>query len=503
MHRALEITEIISLIVSNFDTASYNSWLHTSTTNPRPTLAALARCRIFHEEAVGMLWAQQNTLGNLMRCLAVSGLWNRVKYYARYVKELTVDLFAADVLKFIIELIRHTVAPGDYLLPNLQSLSWMASTRKNFPDIDLFLAPRLTSIQLVFPGFDEQYLAVLRTISNSRSNLTSIQISFHKEDPLSPNIQSSFSNFVCCFQSLNSPILHTAIDAESIIHLGRIPSLERLVLSPADSSSLAQLPESELFPNLRVQFGCTGQSHNLEYLTGLARSWAQSPLRWFDVDIRIALDTPPPSSSFEELFCALSEHCSHEAFRELSLCISVHPHPALDPTTCLAFGRVLAPLLPFFALEDVYIIFPDGYRSNDEDILALASSWPKLKRLLLVGHDELQPCEATLNSLLSLAKYCPDLDTLILNFDATSIPALDGEIVIQSALKVLNVECCLIRNAEEVARFISSLFPKVSEFGDLMDEDDIEDLEDRGAGFLAQLECHKLWKEVKEILTGR
>ncbi|KAK7065123.1 hypothetical protein R3P38DRAFT_2757688 [Favolaschia claudopus] len=424
-----------------------------------------------------------------MNGLGQSGLWNRVQYYGRYVngidqmrqarhplmcravafgiysyvKELTVDLFAADVLKFIIELIRHTVAPGDYLLPNLQSLSWMASTRKNFPDIDLFLGPRVTSIALVFPGFDEQYLAVLKTISNSRPNLTSIQISFHREDPLSPNIQSSFSNFVCCFQSLNSLILHTATDAGSIIHLGRIPSLERLVLSPADnSSSLAQSPESELFPNLRV-FGCTGQSHNLEYLTGLARSWAQSPLRWFDVDI--ALDTPPPSSSFEALFCALSEHCSHEAFRELSLCISVHPHPALDPT-CRAFGRVLAPLLPFFALEDVYIIFPDGYRFSDEDILGLASSWPKLKRLLLLHSSHCSPWQ-------NIAPIW--IPTLILNFDATSIPALDGEIVIQSdALMVLNVECCLIRNAEEVARFISSLFPKVSEFGDLMDEDDIE-----------------------------
>ncbi|KAK7008545.1 hypothetical protein R3P38DRAFT_1606670 [Favolaschia claudopus] len=67
MHRALEIPEIPPMIVSHFNPDNYE--LGSEENIDSPTLAALARCRVFHEAAVNQLWKKQETLVNLIRCL--------------------------------------------------------------------------------------------------------------------------------------------------------------------------------------------------------------------------------------------------------------------------------------------------------------------------------------------------------------------------------------------------------------------------------------------------
>ncbi|KAK7065096.1 hypothetical protein R3P38DRAFT_2827880 [Favolaschia claudopus] len=513
MHRALEITEIVSSVVSA---------CHSEPWGSLGRLTALARCRIFHEDAVDLLWQDQLTILNLIRCLPDDVVtvknqgnsfelifhrtphpsdWARVLYYGRRVRMCAIDYTLNGGVKKVFQVLR-TRASGDYLLPNLVELRWRpVYCIESYTDIDLFLGPMISSISIFWLSAST---SVLDTILRTRPSISTVQIYDILRgktvcDQLA--LQSRFSSFACSLPNLTSLSLDICVDTEAILHLGKVPHLKRLVLGPPAHASSFVFPSTlpaNLFPDLEI-FSFTGKDEGIVYLTTLLRSWANPPLESFRIVLQCK--SHPTSASIDELLRAVSEHCSHDALQRIHLGIHVPADQGRNDGQYALTGRALRHLLPCFSFTDVSFHLSGGYRVDDHDILMMAMAWPKLRRLRFRGNTDRQSCDATLQALISLAKHCRNLNTLELTFDATCIPALPPhEQLLYPPLTTLNVGDSLIVDAQGVAGFIYVLLPRILELKTSVENDDLDDLEDRGPGFAERLVCHKMWKSVEERL---
>ncbi|KAK7007858.1 hypothetical protein R3P38DRAFT_3281047 [Favolaschia claudopus] len=513
MHRALEITEIVSSIVSECQSDPWSSF---------GGLAALARCQIFHEQAMDLLWKDQVTILNLIRCLPDDVLtvknqghsyelifhrnphpsdWTRVLYYGRRVRSCGIDHTLGGGVKKVFQVLR-TRASGDYLLPNLVELRWRpVYSIESYTDIDLFLGPMVSSISIFWLSAPT---SVLDTIVRTRPSISTVRIYDIIRGETLPEqlaLQSRFSSFACSLPNLTSLSLDICVDTEAILHLGKVPHLKRLVLGPPAHPRSSLVPSTlptDLFPDLEI-FSFTGKDEGLVYLTTLVRSWANPPLESFRIVLRCK--SHPTSASVNELLCAVSEHCSHDALQRINLGIHVPADQGRNNERVALTGRAIQHLLPCSFFTDVTFHLSAGYRVDDHDILMMAMAWPKLRRLRFTGNADRQSCDASLQALISLAKHCRDLNILVLTFDATRIPPLPPhEQLLYPPLTTFDVGDSLIVDAQGVAGFIYTLFPSISELETSLENDDLNDLEDRSPEFAERLVCHKVWKAVEERL---
>ncbi|KAK7007781.1 hypothetical protein R3P38DRAFT_3026203 [Favolaschia claudopus] len=461
MHRALEIPEIPPMIVSHFDPDNYE--LGSGENIDSPTLAALARCRVFHEAAVNQLWKKQETLVNLIRCLPEdisnikdleeSDLVFHPDYYGRRVKICTIGQVLLCDLAAVMKFLRYRDV-NNYLLPNLVELHWQPVFTDALLDIELVLGPRLSHLSVILPSgkLAEQFFA---TISRTRPSLTSIQLQVDINS-VDATWQSILSRFVCSFPTLTSLYLTSAIDADAILHLGELGGFKSLRFDMHDASFLpAGLPRGQIFQDLSV-FAFTepsGVASSLDLVTSLVQSWDRSPLTSFKID----LESSPSATSLEALFRALSEHCSHDALHTIEITLSCIQIP---DTKFLVSSRGWTHLLMFPNLSSVQLLC--RYRFDDEDMHAMATAWPELKTLELMSPRQNDP-SITLRALLFFARHCPKLESLQICLDARTVPSLaldDEPYPLHPALRRLFMEESLITQA--VAAFISCLFPNSS-----------------------------------------
>ncbi|KAK7027639.1 hypothetical protein R3P38DRAFT_946621 [Favolaschia claudopus] len=152
MHRALNIAEIVHLIfahlISPVGPLSHPHDPSRETPQHNGSLAALARtCTRFRDPALDLLWREQNTLTNLLRCLGPAHLWEgpldvhespqrrvfRIKgsiqsadcqsllAHACRIRRLSLNLEQMTICgDSVFDMIREL--PRDFLCPNLTSL---------------------------------------------------------------------------------------------------------------------------------------------------------------------------------------------------------------------------------------------------------------------------------------------------------------------------------------------------------------------------------------------
>ncbi|KAF7367899.1 hypothetical protein MSAN_00854700 [Mycena sanguinolenta] len=240
MNRALDISEIVQVIVSQLDDPRTRG---IAGTGRMFQLAALAQCRIFHEPALDALWRQKNTIRNLFNCMS-DGLWacevvdatptmwlrrpiqvadwDRALHYSHRIKSLGLQMHGRESLSEVVEAARATF-PGDYLLPQLESLHWNPGKTSESLDIDLFLGPRITSKTLA--GLRIQDLPILETLSHRFPGLSKVLIgwsAFHGNSPIWGTMpvdftayrkgETAFSLFAHGLQNVRSLRLDTGID---------------------------------------------------------------------------------------------------------------------------------------------------------------------------------------------------------------------------------------------------------------------------------------------------
>jgi hypothetical protein len=311
-----------------------------------------------------------------------------------------------------------------------------------------------------------------------------------------PETQNALSVFVHGLRNIRSLHLESGIDAGAIMHIGGLSTLETLHISPPITPfSPAGLPEGSLFHHLRsASFWCL-HDRQLATIASFVRSWAYSPLRSFAIKSYRYMT----ADETEELYSALSAHCSHDTLKTLKFTV----RSFLGRITASEYtipGRALKPLFCFTNLVTVCIRSANGYLLDDEIMAELAAAWPRIEELRLEVHDHLHPC-GTLLGLQALARHCLNLHTLELTLDASSVPLSHPDPCPKHpALVKLDVGYSLISNAFDVARFLSATFPNVTQ---ILTEFDSEDFEDEGSTdshYAVQAEYHELWKEVKILL---
>ncbi|KAF7338982.1 hypothetical protein MVEN_01974400 [Mycena venus] len=303
-------------------------------------------------------------------------------------------------------------------------------------------------------------------------------------------------------QCLRTLRLDTGIDIGAIAQIGRLSSLQTLHLVPSIGPlSLAGLPQGGLFHHLRSFSFRSSLDRGIQFVTQFVRSWANPPLRSFEVEY----GSFPTAAASEELYRALSHHCSLNALETLKVEMPDDDTPAEEQY--IISGQAVKLLFCFTSLKIVSIISPAGFLLDDATITELASAWPQIEELHLAAHDHMHQCGSLL-ALHAFARHCPNLRSLELSFDALSVPPPDQELyrrqqLLHPALTKLNVAFSLISHAFSVARFISATFFNVTELVTALEDHGIQDVDEAAnPRYAAQMRCHILWKDVEELLPG-
>lgn len=130
----------------------------------------------------------------------------------------------------------------------------------------------------------------------------------------------------------------------------------------------------------------------------------------------------------------------------------------------------LHPLFTFSILTHLTLGCRQGFLLNDLQMRELAMAWPLMEKLVLgTTHHEAdheppeRPHTATIQSLVSLARYCPRLRYLAFDFDATSVVYDEDSMrdVRQFSLTDLTVELSPIKKARVVTALLSAMFPNL------------------------------------------
>ncbi|KAF7353343.1 hypothetical protein MSAN_01522600 [Mycena sanguinolenta] len=221
--------------------------------SPRPrvreSLYSLAQvCRIFSDPALDLLWARQNTLGNILLCMPmdlwqVTGAgrrrffrarraiepqdWVRFHVYAPRIRFLSLSNFRFDVAEDtwspVFEMLSAAI-DTPHIFPNLRMI-WWSVTDPWFSYVHLFLCPTIKS--LVLRGLKTPaHLALLPTLPQRCPLVTSITLR------MAPQLQVSChprSLMVCGMMFLEKLDIGS-IDQNAFEHLSRLATLKTLII---------------------------------------------------------------------------------------------------------------------------------------------------------------------------------------------------------------------------------------------------------------------------------
>ena len=130
--------------------------------------------------------------------------------------------------------------------------------------------------------------------------------------------------------------------------------------------------------------------------------------------------------------------------------------------TALAFD-VASQLFVFRNLTDLILRSWGGFVFEDEHFDSLARAFPNLQHLELLEEDESYRHETSIYALIPLARHCPRLHFLTMDFHADEYTYEEHETrgITQRCLTHLNVCYSPISSARITAAFLSALFPNL------------------------------------------
>ncbi|KAJ7171369.1 hypothetical protein C8R46DRAFT_1088249 [Mycena filopes] len=476
MHQALQIPEILSLILGS---------LHTRPkSNSIRALAAAARtCRAFSEPALDILWEEQSTIMHVLDCIPGqvflrSGFdeggrnfevtltrellpedWERPLFYARRVKEFTLfdwDTCPVEALETLL-----LCFPQPCVFPNLRTMGWRSSEPETLPYVRLFLGPRLRTLRL---GLCQSmgHLSLLPIIAAQCPLLSDLHINFCDE---LVSMRHGTSSLVARLHRL-STLMVPNLDRVSLEHLGQLPAFNSLTLfaqGPLPASSRSTPSMEPLFTALEyLEISVTDETAVGDVLALLA----SAPI----VDLTISFPELTRGRAIAECYASIAKHCSHETLT--TICMGETFPPPVYPNAeqiarHVVHGAQLLPLFSFKKLKQIGLGAPVGFDVDDATAAQMARSWPAATSISFTSTDFVHiPSRATLAGLLPFAEHCPRLTALILALDASVVPKqnpshrVDRRLV-HKKLTTLGVESAPINKPLDVAGFLSSAFPNL------------------------------------------
>ncbi|KAJ7440274.1 hypothetical protein B0H11DRAFT_2292953 [Mycena galericulata] len=495
MHRSLIIPEIVELIFT-----------HLRGDNPgelvlnQKYFAYLARtCRAFQHPALDILWSEQDTLQNVLKCLP-SHLWElkrektlvtigsgpdaRSNSYWKTVLRLIEPIRPADwniPLKYarrirVLKLphqwqsgpsaapssaVFDTIAaslPQDHLCPNLRDISLDLVDTSLFPYIHLLLGRKIIAVKISFPNEDSESLPqLLPTLKPCLSELKRLTLTDDHDD------------FYLDCRTVSDIVMHLGrieeltvdkLNRKAFEHLSRLSTLRSLDLKYPSLEDLGTSPSSpdgrsryQPFPALRQVHFRQGIDYAIEFVVLLSDCCLDT--------FGIVCDGNFLSTAILGRLCkALGSHVLHSALEYLSIQTELDmPTPRMIASNDLITVHELAPLLSFENLTKLDLDIPWGFDIDDNAASDMARAWPKLITIRITAYQS--PPSMTLDGLRAFAIHCKYLTYFSIPLNASTIPPFDQTRVSQDRLSVLNVRSSPISDPHAVARFLSGIFPKL------------------------------------------
>ncbi|KAL1704000.1 hypothetical protein EV121DRAFT_260180, partial [Schizophyllum commune] len=516
MHRCLTIPEIVSIICDFIQEPSRQDQ-NILYPRARNGLCCLARCcKGLNAHATAALWKKLPSIGPLLKTLPAgtfkknmpknqfvvvkpiepAGL-GRFHFYASLVQDLSIiwlpDVTCLTALQF---------SCNTPLLPHLRSLNWQTLSFTDMQHIMLFLHPGIARLELSIP--DPHSVATMSLLPRLHVLCPDISV-FHLDGIASFSSEDALrlaSAAPTCWPNLRSlHIPHLAVpDMQKIAML---PYLWSLILhSPMDE--LAPIPtfDALAFSALRA---LEVQPTSMTYGTNLLVAMTSA----LNVErFRIMCHDAPRGEAWPALFQAIVHAFNPKTLREVVLeeygdyewDESDHEGPR-----SITYEQ-LRQITVFSNLAVLSIHCWGGFFVEDDDLLHLAQALPLLETLVLSpGRGEMREYHATIQGLAHLARHCPRLESLHLDFTANDLYYEESlaRDVCQRRLTTLGVFFSPIKSARVVAAFLSAIFPNIKSipssksarvFEDDEDEDE-EGMEDE-EGKIRRMK----WRQVNELL---
>ncbi|KAH9948842.1 hypothetical protein B0H21DRAFT_787475 [Amylocystis lapponica] len=484
MHRALDIPEIIYEIIQHLQPQTSCNYCYES-----PQLRDLAKvarvCKALSEPTLDILWRELDNMLPLLRLLSplqsvsvgnqgfmgsrnddayfMRGQvpldeWTRFQLYARRVRHLSSNYFEMKDDSIFIELSRLT--DGNPLLPSLTRLNWvppLLSQADNF----FLISPSLRSLAL-FPvvpeGFDRIHHELLDQAYEQLLRRLFARAPFLEEFYIYEDCGPVVASYLPIAEAKHVRVLDITVarsaftDTTFARAISAMESLDHLKIHLEKPFT-----PSGGFSNLRHL--CV-HSDSFSFITGFLSAIGSRRL----LSIHIVHCSITNQANAEMFLECLAQCVKHTSLRNLTLICKRFSTSSLHLVSRLA--DFLKTLLPLHDLETLRIEVCHSLASSDEDVLAMASAWPRLTSLTLL-HQLPNVENLSIWSLRHLARLCPNLTRLRLSNVGTQLSdpfPSDAAQVRQHGLEQLEFNCQPFGGAGEhaqVARFLNRLFPNL------------------------------------------
>ncbi|KAJ7506103.1 hypothetical protein B0H11DRAFT_1974774 [Mycena galericulata] len=508
MHRCLAIPEIVNMFCTHLDPRISSDTFQIAWCCDLATVART--CTTFSGPALDHLWSSTSLRKLLIYCMpsdlwAIDAVpnylerkkirllrtirvsdWDRILFYAPRVKSLWSGHDGWSLSGIFPAL---CVSLPGALFPNLQTLNWEHSL-EDFHYIHLFLHRTLTQIEFSIPTSDSAS-SLLSTLPAKCPKLA--DISLLSRGHIDSGAVSDLVRGLKFARRIKVP----SLDQNALEHVSHLTTLTSLALSSLPTSlALSQLVDGQRFPVLRrlmLTFADIGPT------TQFLRYCSRVPLETFHVSF-YELNT---AKEMDDIFSVISAGFLHSSLTDLSIDNqSDHDSDEVDPSIHLTPFHSLRRVFAFVNLTTVSIRSLLGFDLDNDAMAELARVWPRIVTLHLRAHFSGHIPRATLSCLQSFAQHCPHLRRLTVVVDATVIPTPDADPMtrfVQRTLRALGVEHSPMANPISVTRFLSGVFPKLSEVQTQREYDDNDD-EDELAEHGDDIRLHNRWKEVQALL---
>ncbi|KAF9456732.1 hypothetical protein BDZ94DRAFT_1274913 [Collybia nuda] len=497
MHRSLYLSEILNIV--------FNFVLEDPEDKPGlKSLVALAcACHTFHDTALNILWrsipgfapllqtlpsdiyqeTQVNRFSKVLslKCQTRRSDWDRCKTYTPRIRRFgfepqsnfscTSDVIAA--------MERYAVLP----LPNLQAYCCTE------PPIEP-PSPNMAELQIEVNYGSTRDLANARLTETLKAftacpirKLTIPRI-YRDDDPSPLDLPLEAVNFISSLSRLEVlSIINFIIPDDALRMLASSELLRGLEINNTSEDLLRCTPGCEsTFSELRV---FSFRSRHISEASDLLHRVAPRKLQ----SIRVTLDTETSTitmsnSHLHKFFQTLETHCVSDMLTSIHVKQLSQDHKSEDPWNFTCGLSDFEPLLSFWRLRDLDLFFYNvEYTFDNSSIEKMTAAWPEMHTFRLdyeTDHEYSIHHHITLDGLLPIARYWPQLEHLTLSF--LGVVSHDEDLLQRPGagfscprLDLISVGYSkLDSNPGVVAAFLKAIFPNLARLTYCSEADDWE-----------------------------